>query len=243
MDVYQQMAEYYDVIYSDQLDVEFYLAEAKNARGPVLEVACGTGRILLRLLQEGIDASGIDLSPAMIDVLKRKAGAMGLQPDVHVANMADFRLGRKFNLIIVPYRSFLHLATEDERKSALQLFKEHLNPGGRLILHTYNPSEEDLEMTDDYHHFDHEEFSREGKKHVTDWFLKYEPSERAGNYRITLTLEDGKKFDYGMKIYFIKPKNMKELLERAGFKNIRRYCGFDYSVDEDCTEVLWVAEG
>ena len=63
MRIYDDMAEQYDYIYSDSYDAEFYLREAKNAHGPVLEVACGTGRILLRLLSEGIEATGIDFRP------------------------------------------------------------------------------------------------------------------------------------------------------------------------------------
>jgi ubiquinone/menaquinone biosynthesis C-methylase UbiE len=243
MDVYQEMAEHYDLIYGDQMDVEFYLREAKNARGPVLEVSCGTGRILLKLLQEGIDIAGLDLSENMLAVLKSKAKQLGLEPDVHLANMVDFKIGRTFNLIIVPYRSFLHLATETERKQALQTFMDHLNKGGRLILHTYNPSKDDLEMIGDYHHFDQVEFAEGGKKYTTDWYLHYEPNKRAGNYKVSLTMEDGKKLEYSMTIYFLKIKEMKELLQRAGYKNIRYYCGFDYSpFDEDCGEVVWIVE-
>src|SRR4030095_8684306 len=155
MEVYDELAEHYDLIYGDQLDTDFYLREARNARGRVLEVACGTGRILLRLLEEGIDAEGLDLSESMLAVLKKKATSMGLKPTVYQANMVDFKLG-KYNLIIVPYRSFLHLKSEKERKDALRNFMDHLEKGGRLVLHTYSPSEEDRLMSGGYHLFETE---------------------------------------------------------------------------------------
>ncbi len=242
MEVYDKMAEYYDFVYGDEWDVGFYLNEARNARGSVLEAACGTGRILIALANEDIDITGFDISEKMLEILKEKAKNAGITPDVHHANMVDFKFEKKFNLIIVPYRSFLHLKSEGERKAALKNFYDHLNPGGRLIIHAYNPSKDELLMTDKFHNFDVEEITRNGKKITLNWYLKYVPADGAGNYKIVL--EDGPKtIEYGMKIYFVGEKRMRTLMERAGYKNIKDYCGFDYSpFDSDCREALWIAE-
>lgn len=242
MEVYDKMAGYYDFIYGDEWDVQFYLNEARNARGNVLEAACGTGRILLALAREGIDITGFDISQKMLDVLKEKADNEGLDVDVRRADMVDFKFDKRFNLIIVPYRSFLHLGNDVMRRSALSCFREHLEAGGRLIIHAYNPSKDELQMTGSFHHFDHEVITREGRSVTLDWYLKYEPKEGAGNYRIEL--KDGSEsIDYGMKIYFVSRKEMQELLERSGFRNIRSYCGFDYSpFSDECREALWIAE-
>ncbi|MBU0527807.1 MAG: class I SAM-dependent methyltransferase [Candidatus Micrarchaeota archaeon] len=242
MDVYQKMAEHYDVIYGDNSDIDFYLQEAKNARGPVLEVACGTGRILLALLSNGIDIQGIDFSRDMLEVLKTNAKAQNLVPKIMLASMVDFKLDQKFNLIIVPYRSFLHMLSESDRKATLENFKSHLNEGGRLILHIYNPSDEDLSMVDEYHHFEQEDFIDNGKRYVLDWFLKYEKQNRIGNYKIKMSVE-GEESEFSMQLYLIKQKEMNELLIKAGYKNIRDYCGFDYlPFDGECSEVVWIAE-
>ncbi len=242
MDVYQKMAEHYHIVYGDKSDLNFYIREAKNARGPVLEVACGTGRVLLELLSHGIDVQGVDLSTDMLEVLRKNAKEVGLEPNIMQADMVDFKLDRKFNLIIVPYRSFLHLLSEAERKAALENFKSHLNEGGRLIIHIYNPAPEDLEMVDDYHHFEQEDFTEDGKRYVLDWFLKYEKRDRIANYKVKMTCE-GSESDFSMQLYFIKPKEMNELLTKAGYKNIRDYCGFDYlPFDGKCSEVVWIAE-
>ncbi len=242
MEVYDRMAEYYDFIYGDEWDVGFYLNEARNARGSVLEAACGSGRILIALAKEGIDITGFDLSQKMLDLLSAKAKDAGVQVDVRQADMVDFRIEKKFNLIIVPYRSFLHLSSEAQRKAALQNFFDHLNPGGRLIIHAYNPSKDELLMTEKFHNFDVEEITRGQKTIILNWYLKYEPSEGAGNYKIVL--EDGPKtIEYGMKIYFLAQKQMRGMLERIGYKNIKNYCGFDYTpFNENCREALWVAE-
>ncbi|MEW6748907.1 MAG: class I SAM-dependent methyltransferase [Candidatus Micrarchaeota archaeon] len=242
MDVYERLAGYYDLIYCDRLDLDFYMLEAKNARGPVLEAGCGTGRILLRLLSEGIEAVGMDISPPMIERLKQKAEGMGLNPEVHVADMADFDLGRTFSLIIVPYRSLLHLDGV-QRKKALACFMEHLDKGGRLILHTYDPSDEERSMTEGYHLFESESLvSPEGKPYKLDWYLKYEKKGDQGHYRIAITTY-GEREEFEMDIHYVEPKEMRQLLSSSGFRNIKAYCGFDYSpFDADCREVIWVAE-
>jgi SAM-dependent methyltransferase len=244
VDVYDEMAEHYDLIYNDLLDLEFYLREARNARGPVLEAACGTGRIYLKLLAEGIDVTGIDLSGNMLEVLKRKAKALKLDPKVFRADMAEFELDGRFRLIIVPYRSFLHLKDDTERKKALRNFMEHLEPGGRLILHTYNLSKDELEMQDDYHPLESEDLvSSDGRKYSLDWYLHYEPKGRMAHYKVVLRFENGAEKEFLMDIAYVPIKDMQALLKSAGCRNIKLYCGFDYSMfDEGCREVLWIAE-
>ncbi len=243
MDVYEEMGEFYDLVYSGHYDLEFYLREARNARGPVLEVACGTGRVLLKLLQEGIDVTGVDLSKNMIGMLKKKAQALGLQPDVRLADMRDFHIDRKFRLVILPYRSFLHLRNDEERRKALLNFKEHLEPGGRLILHLYNASREDREMSGGYHHFDSEELSMpDGTPYRLDWFLDYDRKQGVGHYRIVL-LENNREHRYEMDLAYLPVKKVRALLELCGYRNIKLYCGFDYGqFDEDCKEAVWIAE-
>lgn len=243
MDVYKRLAEYYDLIYCDRLDLDFYLMEAKNTSGPVLEAACGTGRILLRLLSEGIPAVGIDISKSMLDVLIKKAHEMNLKPEIHVANITDFNLGKKFGLIIVPYRSFLHLKNDEERKNALNCFMRHLKDSGRLILHTYNISDEERNMTKVYHLLESEDLiSPKGRPYNLKWYFRYNPKKQQGSYKIVIEL-NGNKETFQMDIYYISVKKMRQLLSSAGFRNIRSYCGFDYSpFEKDCSEVVWIAE-
>jgi SAM-dependent methyltransferase len=209
-----------------------------------LEIGCGTGRIFLKLLEEGIDITGIDTSEKMLDILKHKAHEDGREPDVHKESMTDFKMEKKFRLIFVPYRSFLHLKDDKERKKALENFMEHLDKSGRLIIHTYNPSFEELEMEDEYHLFESEDVeTKDGRKCKVEWHLKYESVGKIAHYRVDLGFEDGEKQQFLMDLYFIWVSEMDELLYGAGFKNIRIYCGFDYSGwDENCSEALWFAE-
>jgi len=121
-------------------DVDFYLDLARAAAGPVLDLCCGTGRILLKLLQAGIDAEGVDLSPAMLATLRQKAAALGLHAKTTEASMSSFRLERRFGLIVIACNAFVHNLTTEEQLATLRCCREHLLPGGLLAFDTYFPS-------------------------------------------------------------------------------------------------------
>jgi ubiquinone/menaquinone biosynthesis C-methylase UbiE len=123
-------------------DTPFYLALAREAaaRGlAVLELACGTGRVTLPIAREGIEVVGLDSAPAMLDVARRKAAAEDLDVTWIEADMRDFDLGRRFGLIIIPYRSFLHLLTDADQAACLAAVYRHLIPGGRFALNFFAP--------------------------------------------------------------------------------------------------------
>src|SRR5687767_7456823 len=88
--------ELYDLIVGDlSYCVDFYVDLARKAQGPVLEIACGTGRILLPCLQAGVDIDGLDYYAPMLETLRKKAAALQLSPRLYQADMGDFRLPRR----------------------------------------------------------------------------------------------------------------------------------------------------
>ncbi|WP_396612080.1 class I SAM-dependent DNA methyltransferase [Haloferax sp. S1W] len=136
---YDAWASVYDAEQTPTDDVRYYLDRARNTEGRVLEIGCGTGRIYLELLREGIDASGIDLSTGMLDRLASKANAEGLDPDVWCADMRDFTVDEPYDLVIVPFRAFLHNLTIDDQLAALRSLLAATAEGGELIVNFYAP--------------------------------------------------------------------------------------------------------
>jgi SAM-dependent methyltransferase len=131
----------YDVQYSAyREDLPFWADLARGAGGPVLEVGCGTGRVHLPMLQAGADLEGFDLQPAMLDELRRKAAVLGLAPRVHEADMRDFTLPRRYALIVIPFRAFLHNLTTADQLATLRACRQHLDAGGRLVVDLFYPS-------------------------------------------------------------------------------------------------------
>ncbi len=244
MDPYEEMGEFYDLIYSDTYDLEFYLNEAKKVTGPILEVACGTGRIYLKILKEKIDITGVDLSQKMLNLLVKKANSMNLKPKIVKGDMRDFDLGKKFKLIFLPYRSFLHMLNDQDRIKALNNFKKHLDKDGKLILHTYNPSKFELELTKGFHHLESEKLkAADGTPYGLDWYLDYDDKKKIAHFKIELNEENGLVHTYTMDISYLSPQKLRKQLIECGFSQIKEYCGFEYGVvDNSCKELIWIVK-
>jgi 2-polyprenyl-3-methyl-5-hydroxy-6-metoxy-1,4-benzoquinol methylase len=120
--------------------LDFYVEQARRAKGPVLDVACGTGRILLPCLQAGVDIEGLDLYEPMLKTLREKAAALNLSPRLHQADMSAFSLPRRFALVMIPFNAFIHNMTQAAQISCLRRCREHLIPGGLLAFDTFFPS-------------------------------------------------------------------------------------------------------
>lgn len=140
----EMVSRYYDVdMVGVNGDVGFYVEEAAKAGSPVLEIGCGTGRITIPIAEAGIRLVGLDFSPAMLDIARRKIGALpdevGTRIELVEGDMRGFPLGRRFSMVAIPYRAFLHNLTVDDQKSTLRCARERLNDGGKLVLDVFDP--------------------------------------------------------------------------------------------------------
>lgn len=124
-------------------DVDFYVAAARQAGSPVLELGCGTGRVLLPLARAGLEAVGLDLSAALLDVAQRHldCSPRGVQARVRLVqgDMRSFRLRQRFRLVVVAYRTFQHLLTPVDQAECLACIRRHLAADGRLVLDLFDP--------------------------------------------------------------------------------------------------------
>ncbi len=139
------LPELYDAIplYNTRADVRYYVDACRNSSGEVLELGCGTGRILIPAAEAGSVITGLDQS---IHMLERCRGKLAMLPGetqkrvtlVH-ADMTHFQLHRRFALAIVPFRPLQHLITVAEQLSFLGCVRQHLEPEGKIILDVFNP--------------------------------------------------------------------------------------------------------
>lgn len=120
-------------------DLAFYLEYARRYGDPILELACGTGRVTLPLAGAGHRIIGLDINDRMLGRAKEKAVEVGLTIDWVQADLRDFHLIKKFNLIFVPFNSFLHIQDLQDIEASFACIKEHLKPQGRFILDIFNP--------------------------------------------------------------------------------------------------------
>ena len=148
-DSYAVSAKHYDAAYAKLaekqvlVDEPFYVDLARRSGGPVLEIGCGTGRVLLKIAREGIEIEGVDNSAPMLRVLseslEREPAEVCSRVTLHEGDMRKFRLGRKFPLVIIPFRPMQHMYTLRDQVAALETAAAHLAENGRLAFDVFFP--------------------------------------------------------------------------------------------------------
>jgi len=130
-------------------DIGFYVEEARRSGGPVVELAVGTGRIAVPIAQAGIRVIGVDLSAGMLAVARDYARTKGVSDlvDLRVGDLREPPVDERVRLVICPFRSLLHMKSEDEKLRALRAARELLGPDGRFVFDVFAPSQEDIDET------------------------------------------------------------------------------------------------
>lgn len=140
---YDNEADFYDALYDPKDDIQLYIEYARKARGDILECACGTGRITIALAKAGFHVVGIDASSRMLEVarekLRKESPAVRSRVRLARGDMRELHMDNRFGLCLVPFGSFLHLLSIEDRTRTLKSIREHLEPGGRLIFDAFNP--------------------------------------------------------------------------------------------------------
>jgi SAM-dependent methyltransferase len=132
------VAKWYDrLIASEKNDVAFYCERAGEVDGPILELGCGTGRILVPICGMGKDIEGLDVSSEMLAICRRKLARKGLSAKLHEQDCADFDTGRRYSMIFMSGGSFQLLAAPGEAESCLAHVRSHLSPGGEFLLDVF----------------------------------------------------------------------------------------------------------
>jgi len=137
----ESFARFYDTIYHqirDSTDHEYFLEQINKTKGKILEVGVGTGRLFSDALDNGAEIFGLDISESMLDVLRKKI------PEkqhfrISQQNIIDFSFDIRFDLIIAPFRVFMHLLEKEEQIAALNNVYRHLNDNGQFIFDTFIP--------------------------------------------------------------------------------------------------------
>jgi SAM-dependent methyltransferase len=131
--------ELYDLLFSPGAYGPYYAGLARGAGGPVLELACGTGQLLVPIARDGTRATGLDLSAAMLAAARARAAAEATDVRLVEGDMRGFDLGERFALVYVARNSLLHLHAVDDFLACLDCVRRHLLPGGAFVFDVFNP--------------------------------------------------------------------------------------------------------
>lgn len=139
---YDSIAHLYDVDMARNMpfdDIAFYVEQAAASGGRVLELGCGNGRILLALLDRGIDAVGIDCSPVMLDQLRCKAQPRGFIPNLCLMDARQLAFRGAFAMVLCPYSLITYMSGIGDDARMLDGIRDALAPGGRVIVDAFIP--------------------------------------------------------------------------------------------------------
>jgi SAM-dependent methyltransferase len=131
-------AELYDHFNPWMACDDFYLARAKAAGGPILDLGCGTGMLACRIAGEGLDVTGVDPAEGMLNVARNRPGSDEVAWLKSDGQSLD--LPHRFELIYMTGHAFQALLTDDVAVAVLQAAARHLTDTGRFIFDTRNPA-------------------------------------------------------------------------------------------------------
>lgn len=141
-DFREEVAKYYDYDPRQSGDIEFYRRQIPSAKAAILELGCGTGRVLIPLASHCDFIQGVDISESMLKICRRKLQASGLsrtRAKIKHGDITDLVLEQKFDLIIAPFRVFQNLKTDEEVAGLFKTVRSHLSDAGSCILSVFRP--------------------------------------------------------------------------------------------------------
>jgi SAM-dependent methyltransferase len=238
-----ELAAIYDAVYADRDDAGFWQAMAAAAGGgPILELGCGTGRVLLPLARAGCEITGLDLSAEMLERCRAKLQSESPEVSDRVlllqADMTSFDLGRRFAAILCPFAGFQQLRTVEQQLACLDRCRSHLIPHGRLVLDLPNPDPAPAEYARD------EPGAGEATAELVEWthgrrirwwmtVIDYDRSQQCNECEVTYEIKEA---DVGTRritekiiLRYLFRYELEHLLVRAGFGIVAMYGDYDRS--------------
>ena len=238
-----ELAAIYDAIYADRDDAAFWQGTAGAAGGgPILELGCGTGRVLAPLARTGSEITGLDLSTQMLErcraKLRHEPAEVRDRTRLVAADMTSFDLGRRFAAIICPFGGFQQLRTVEQQLACLDRCRTHLLPHGTLVLDLPNPDPAPLSHVRD------ETADGEASAELVDWtdgrrirwwvtVVDYRRSLQCAECEVTYEIiaADGaaRRITETITLRYIFRYELEHLLVRAGFRVAAFYGDYDRS--------------
>jgi len=231
---YGSMARYYDILYPKVDDIQFYKEYVEHVQSPVLELASGTGRLLVPIAQWGKEVYGLEIDPSITNVAKEKIAKEKeeVQHRIHIfgGDMRTFSLDMNFNLIISAFSVLREITTADERRQVIASAYNNLSTSGILIIDNnngirrkgekavleFNGSFKDEATAETITAFEVHKWNEELKKNEHHIFI--DRSKKDGSLR---------RENYYLELNYIPPEETLSQLKNIGFRRIDVYS--DYS--------------
>lgn len=227
--------ERYDLVmgaYASSPALDFYQRQIACYREPVLELACGSGRLTIPLAESAIDIEGLDLSNEMLALAEKQALQRGIYLELTQGDIRNFALGKRYNLIFIAANSFQHLYTRQDVEACLRCVKNHLTSAGRLLIEIFNPSLELLArdaaqeyLLGEYNH------PKDNSKITVMTKVDYDAATQINHIvwrYLHQSMDEVTTLSLDMRQFF--PQEIDALLEYNGFSIEKKYGDYDDSL-------------
>jgi len=208
-------------------DIPFYINKAKEYGDPVLELACGTGRVTIPIAKNNFSITGLDLLNSMLKEAKRKSKELGIEIEWIEGDMSNFNLINKFNLIIMPGCAFNWFLDLESVEKCLSSVKKHLNPNGGFIFDVFNP---DLNLLvrdplKTYPNAKYQDPDGGGLITVSEK-SSYDKATQISKVKLSYSISD-KTISNELKLRMFFPQELEAILKYNRFKINAKYGDFD----------------
>ena len=219
-------AKYYESEYTFRDDVELYLRMAGKIRGEVLELACGSGRVLIPFAEAGYRITGLDIAPLMLEKAADRIKSLPANVRRRIAliegDMRKFSLRKKYQLVLLVFNSFVNLTSREDQKIILKKIYRHLAPDGRLIVSVINPNRswfrEKIPVVKFYGTW---EYEKSGEFFERFYFNTHDPQTQRMTFNLvydTINKDGSVRRDRNMvPIHYLNSFELQYMLEHEGF--------------------------
>jgi len=250
------VADYYDYLpqVEGRADAEFFVSLARQAEGPVLELGCGTGRVLAPIAAAGCRITGLDLSDYMLERCRQKLAAQPAEVRERVrlvrGNMIEFDLRETFKLVLLPFRPFQHLLSVEEQLACLHAAHRHLARQGKIVLdlfHTDPRRTFDPAFLEERQNFPEVPLPDGRRLRVTERIAAFHRAQQQNDVELIyyVTHPDGRsqRLVNAFTIRYFFRYEVEHLLARSGFRVLELFGNYDRSpLSDDSPEMIVVGE-
>lgn len=219
-------------------DIPYYSQIAASAPGPLLELACGTGRLSLPMCSAGATIHGVDLAPSMIARARVKKLRLSdkerMRLSFEVADMRTVRLGRTFGAVVLGFNTIMHMLTDADLRSLLETVRVHLLPGGRFYFDLHTPLFDLLER-DPNRRYDPQQMvdPRTGDRYIVTESSRYSARTQITTMRFYYQRVDANERPLGdeqfaeVRLRVLFPRELDLWLDLAGFEVLEDWDDFE----------------
>jgi SAM-dependent methyltransferase len=228
---YDEIAKFYDSYVTTECDHAFWLKVCSNAASPCLELMCGTGRITMHLLRNGIDIDGLDVSGELLERFKTKITAEQIATELFHASVVDFSLAKKYGCAFIGFQSISEIVDNEQKVQAFDSIRNHLLPDGEFWLTIHNPVTRKEAMNQSTINIGNFQIDEVGMElHVSAVFNLDEPSGIVTGEQYFEIRREGKEVQRNtlpVRFHLIGPEETRVLLHRAGFEIVRELGSYE----------------